>query len=350
VVFLIELGLDGLLPACVCVESRRWLALKRLAPMSTNPQSVARARLAENGESASRITALSPRDLAEIENVIVRIEALLNAAPSDCSDAIERVADIAFVLHERDIEASLCDALDAAVREISAAGVRQQASIQRAHQAAELLRALSQRLNEIIAQAECSLQRNAKGSIAPPGADSPKASPITSVASGNRASEGESSLAAVQAAASPRSPTPPPWDPEDDPGDLFEPIAAVPTAARSEPEIAAAVPPPSAPDKATVAAVPPVNTPAPTTEHNGAASGESSLRRKPPSEPRQALTTPVAEIKTLGDASPAGVVAPPVVRIAQAAAAPPPQACPVPIDPLAPVRALSEEELIALFS
>jgi hypothetical protein len=38
--------------------------------------------------------------------------------------AIERIQDIAFVLHERPVEATLCDTLDAAIREISAAFAR----------------------------------------------------------------------------------------------------------------------------------------------------------------------------------------------------------------------------------
>jgi hypothetical protein len=313
--------------------------------MSTNSPSVARARFAEGVEPASRTATLSHRDLAEIANVIVRIEALLNAVPeSDCADAIERVADIAFVLHERDIEASLCDALDAAVREISTAGARQQASTQRAHQAAELLRALYQRLNEIIARAECGLQRNAKGSVEPSAAAAPSALPITT----NAGIEGESLLAA-RATSSPRSSTPPPWDPDADPGDLFEPVAATPVAARPELEIEAAAPA-LARAKATATAAPPVNTLVPIAERNGAARAESALHHKLPSARREPTATPACGLKSLGEASP--VATPPVAQSVQSAAAPLPRSQPrqVSIEPFAPVRALSEEELIALFS
>ena len=50
------------------------------------------------------------------------------------------------------MERSLCDALDAAVREISDAGAIKRSSAQRTEQAAELLRELSRRVNDLIAR------------------------------------------------------------------------------------------------------------------------------------------------------------------------------------------------------
>ncbi|MGD0027036.1 MAG: hypothetical protein ABSC37_20845, partial [Xanthobacteraceae bacterium] len=94
------------------------------------------------------------RDLIDVAAAIDRVEALIAAGTAqgpDGSAAAERVADIAFVLHEREVEASLCDALDAAAREICDACALNQAAAQRTHQAAELLHELSRRINDMIA-------------------------------------------------------------------------------------------------------------------------------------------------------------------------------------------------------
>ena len=92
-------------------------------------------------------------ELTGIAAAIERVEALLTTggpAPEG-ADAIERIADIAFVLHERDVEASLCDALDAAVRELGNANAARHANVLHVRQAAELLRELSQRVADMIA-------------------------------------------------------------------------------------------------------------------------------------------------------------------------------------------------------
>src|ERR1700731_447177 len=66
-------------------------------------------------------------DLMEIAAAIDRIKAALAAGAlpkPDVSAAIEGLSDIAFMLHERPVEATLCDGLDAAIREIAEASVR----------------------------------------------------------------------------------------------------------------------------------------------------------------------------------------------------------------------------------
>lgn len=92
-------------------------------------------------------------ELTGIAAAIERVEALLATTrpEPEGSDAVERIADIAFVLHERDVERSLCDALDAAVRELSNADAAKQANVQHVRQAAELLRELSVRVSDMIA-------------------------------------------------------------------------------------------------------------------------------------------------------------------------------------------------------
>lgn len=103
--------------------------------------------------SAPRTASGQSCELTGIAAAIERVEALLaSIGPEpEGSDAVERIADIAFVLHERDVEASLCDALDAAVRELANANEAKQTNVRHVRQAAELLRELSQRVGDMIA-------------------------------------------------------------------------------------------------------------------------------------------------------------------------------------------------------
>ena len=96
-------------------------------------------------------------DLAELASALAEVEALLAGADQgpDPGAAVERIADIAFVLHEREVEPSLCDALDAAMRDLNEANAHNRANAERAHEAVELLRALGRRLDAMMAaQAE----------------------------------------------------------------------------------------------------------------------------------------------------------------------------------------------------
>ena len=122
---------------------------------------------ARRGGHWRRFASPHSRDLIAIAAAIDRVEALIGAgtAPGpDGSAAAERVADIAFVLHERDVEASLCDALDAAVREICDACALNEAAAQRTHEAAELLHELRKSRQ----RHDCAVGRGA--SRAPPAA------------------------------------------------------------------------------------------------------------------------------------------------------------------------------------
>jgi hypothetical protein len=123
--------------------------------MSTDPSTAAFARPDAAAAESQLLAAAQALDVAELIAALGQVEALLAGAPegSEGSAAIERIADIAFVLHEREVERSLCDALDAAVREIGAADAVKRASLQRASEAAALLRELAHALNEILATA-----------------------------------------------------------------------------------------------------------------------------------------------------------------------------------------------------
>jgi hypothetical protein len=128
--------------------------------MSTDPSPAAFARPDTAADQSQLLAAAQALDVAELIAALGQVEALLAGAPegSEGSAAIERIADIAFVLHEREVERSLCDALDAAVREIGAADAVKRASAQRAHEAAALLRELTSALNEILATANVEQQ------------------------------------------------------------------------------------------------------------------------------------------------------------------------------------------------
>src|ERR1700684_1457604 len=113
---------------------------------------IARIEATLRGEGPPR--ADSAGDLMEIAAAIDRIDAALAAGTppaSDVSAAIERLLDIAFMLHERPVEATLCDGLDAAIREISAANMRSESTAVGIREAAELVRALTSRVREMMA-------------------------------------------------------------------------------------------------------------------------------------------------------------------------------------------------------
>ena len=108
-------------------------------------------------EESSRRSAVPPDELADLAAAIERIESLIvegAAHGPDGSAAVERIADIAFALHEREVETSLCDELNTAVREINDVGSLKQVSAERSQQAAELLRQLSRRVHDMIAQSQ----------------------------------------------------------------------------------------------------------------------------------------------------------------------------------------------------
>lgn len=112
---------------------------------------IARIEAMLRGDGPPRADAAG--DLMEIAAAIDRIEAALAAGTtpaSDVSAAIERLLDIAFMLHERPVEATLCDGLDAAIREISEASARSASAAAGVRNAAELLRALAGRVSGMI--------------------------------------------------------------------------------------------------------------------------------------------------------------------------------------------------------
>jgi len=115
---------------------------------------IARVEAVIRGDPSPHAPAVLVGDLIEIAAAIDRIEAEIATGKTQASDvlgAVERIQDIAFVLHERPVEATLCDALDAAIREISDAFAHSNSTAESARKATELLQALTSRIGAMIA-------------------------------------------------------------------------------------------------------------------------------------------------------------------------------------------------------
>jgi hypothetical protein len=108
---------------------------------------IERVEAAIRGEPSAQ----SSTGLKEIAAAIERIDAVLAAVKaSNIHSAVEQIQDIAFVLHERPVEQSLCDALDGAIREISDALSSPDGAAETLRKTAELLHALAGRVNAMV--------------------------------------------------------------------------------------------------------------------------------------------------------------------------------------------------------
>ena len=157
-----EADYDAVYAALMATEhGRRFLTQyadrNRHADTTAIVSAIARIEATLRGEGPPR--ADTAGDLMEIAAAIDRIEAALAAgtppAP-DVSAAIERLLDIAFMLHERPVEPTLCDRLDAAIREISETNMRAESTAEGVREAANLVRALAGRVREMMALSSAS--------------------------------------------------------------------------------------------------------------------------------------------------------------------------------------------------
>jgi hypothetical protein len=117
---------------------------------------IARVEAAIRGDRSPQASTAAD-DLMEIAATVERIEAAIASGAGESVDgaaALERIQDIAFMLHERPVEPTLCDGLDAALRELSAALDHSDRVASRGRKTAELLRALAGRVREISAARE----------------------------------------------------------------------------------------------------------------------------------------------------------------------------------------------------
>jgi len=298
--------------------------------------------------------AVRPGDLMEIAAALERIKAEIAAGDGQKIDvfaAIERIQDIAFVLHERPVEATLCDTLDAAIREVSDACARLEGVAQRTRDAHEQLHSLAARVSEMIAL-----------SAGTRSADLPAADPavasiaVVSVAQRGDATELDDGIE--------RSPSPELFAVEAQEDDDFAMAVA---------ELATSLPAhgdSAEPDAAVQSQIPAVVFYS--AGQGGLAESSSGSSVEPRAiEPETVATEPGSGESTsasmtsgepdvsasAGDGESSAVASGAAAAIpgagepsAQAEPASRPMSVPRPGDPLAAVRELSEEELIALFS
>jgi hypothetical protein len=152
-----EAGYDAVHAALMATErGRRFLTeyadRNRHADTTAIVSAIARIEATLRGDGPPHADAAG--DLMEIAAAIDRIGAALAAGATPApgiSAAIERLLDIAFMLHERPVEATLCDGLDAAIREISQANMRSELTAAGVREAAELVGALAGRVREMMA-------------------------------------------------------------------------------------------------------------------------------------------------------------------------------------------------------
>ena len=117
-----------------------------IRPVATPRQPAARERL------PSLAPAALLKGLADLGSIVTQAEALLRAQgtlKSDAHFAVEHIHDVAMALRMRDVEAALCDTLDASVREVGDALVRHEAAATGAFSAAALLRDVMRRLEDL---------------------------------------------------------------------------------------------------------------------------------------------------------------------------------------------------------
>ncbi len=205
------------------------------------------------------------RDLAELASAINRIKAEIatsDAQPPNGLTAAERLQDIAFAIRESDVEATLCDALDKAIREISVACALNDATAERTRNAAHRVRDLASRITDTI-ELWLASDRGEPSAGETAAASPVNRAPIEGVAGAQfGGASGEAPPVACEAVLMRPSPTEsPPSGPEDDPADLFEPspppsplAAQAPTASVSLK--APASPEPLAPPESEVLPVP----------------------------------------------------------------------------------------------
>jgi hypothetical protein len=102
-----------------------------------------------------QISATFADGLADFAAAVAQIESVLAAGHNPVSDthfAVERIQDVAGALRRRDVDAALCDMLEAAAGEIGDAIVRHDAATGRVSSAIALLQDLALRASDVIAR------------------------------------------------------------------------------------------------------------------------------------------------------------------------------------------------------
>jgi hypothetical protein len=114
---------------------------------------ISRLEAAMRANPPPQVSTTLTRGLADLAASLAQVEAILANSPSASDDlfAAERLEDIAMAVRQRQVEAALCDALEAAAREVGDALVRNNAAATRAVSAAALLRDVARRVDDMTA-------------------------------------------------------------------------------------------------------------------------------------------------------------------------------------------------------
>jgi hypothetical protein len=128
----------------------------RLAHTHMLVGAIARVEAAVRGDPLPQISAALAGEFSDLAALIGRVEAEVAAhgrLANDGLSAAERIQDVAFALREREVDAALCDALEAAIGELGGTFTRNEVAVERARNAAALLRELKGRIDALVAYA-----------------------------------------------------------------------------------------------------------------------------------------------------------------------------------------------------
>ncbi len=153
-----EAEYDAVYAAVTATERGRWF-LNEFAHRNRQADSplviaaLARIEASVSGSGTPPAASAFWRDLTGIAEAMEQARAIVaaEATPaSNISRAVERIQDTAFILRERAVDASLCDAIDAASRDIAIASRPHRTNGKSVTDAAEVLRDLAGRLDALI--------------------------------------------------------------------------------------------------------------------------------------------------------------------------------------------------------
>ena len=155
-----EAEYDAVYAAVTATERGRWFLSEfadRTRQTDTQVVLAALARIEASicGEATPRSSSALWRDLAGIAAAVKQARAAIAAettSTADVTTAVERIQDVSFSLRERAVDASLCDAIDAALRDVADACRPHKANGKSTRFAAELLDDIAGRLDDLIKQ------------------------------------------------------------------------------------------------------------------------------------------------------------------------------------------------------
>jgi hypothetical protein len=301
---------------------------------------IGRAEAPVSDDTQPQRPPLLATDCRELASMVDTVAAEISAAGVCGHDeiaAVERIQDVAFALRERAVEPALCDALEAANRELTGALARSEAAAERAQVALVELRRLADRINTVAA-AGTQARAGASGAPAHVSNDMPLATVNhdPSEPALHEWTVPEEIVLDTRAHATERPPIEslfvitPPVGPAIHEWTVPAEIAHAPGPER---------------DLSTTVTIESAGASTESAKESAEESGADVLFESAPLPDSQALAGPEEDPADLFEPQ----AAPPAAATSAARVAPHPAAVD-PRDPLAAVRALSNEELIALFS